>query len=92
MELLDYGVLVAALTNFPFLGSGGGDSAHKFQMDDDDSSFDLSDYFLADVNPPATPAQPELPAAVPMAPSSEQNLVPPAVTENNIRQIPYLVL
>ncbi|KAL0910124.1 hypothetical protein M5K25_021066 [Dendrobium thyrsiflorum] len=85
MELLDYGVLAAAMTNFPSLRSGGGDSAHNFQMDDDDSSFDLSDYFLADVDPPATPVQPELPAAVPRVPSSEQNLVPPAVTGNNIR-------
>lgn len=50
-------------------------------MEDDDSSFDLSAYFLADEDAPRATAQLDLAGAAPMVPSYEQNSVPLAVTE-----------
>lgn len=87
MELLDYRVCAAALTNFSLRGNGFG-AAHNFQMEDDDYIFDLSDYFNADDDAPPPPTQPELAADAPMVSSFEQNLVPPAVMKSNIRQVP----
>ncbi|XP_020591477.1 probable WRKY transcription factor 51 isoform X2 [Phalaenopsis equestris] len=86
MELLDSGVLAAAVavTKISPAGNAGG-AFPSVYMEDNDSSFDLSEYFLADEDAPPPHALPDLSAAAPTVHSSEQSLFPPAVTKDNNR-------